>query len=422
MSAMDKSTQLSRMKTLAALLLIAAAGLFLLARHQDWPWVAAFAEAALIGALADWFAVVALFRHPLGLPIPHTAILPRNKARLADNLAIFIRDKFLDTPALLARLRQAKPADHLASWLQSPENAHLLAERLGVVLAESLDFMDDPRVRRLVLHALRRQAGRLDLASGVGRVLDTLTEDGRHQALLDEGLIRLSNWLGDAGVRQSFAGMIVDVAEHEYPKVVSMLGLVGINPAELGEKVAGGIVDGVCGLLAEVAADPAHPRRVAFDELVQRYVERLKTDESFRQRLDQIKREFLAHPGVGLHLREIWNELRDWMLRDIRKPDSRLRHKLASAAMALGAGLSHHDALRASLDEHLEKTITELAPGMREGMTRHIADTIRAWRDEDLVREVENSLGRDLQFIRLNGTLVGGLIGLGLHAATHFLA
>jgi len=415
----DKISSLARIKALATAVLVAVAVLLVLARSQGWNWIGAFAEAALIGALADWFAVVALFRHPLGLPIPHTAILPRSKARLADNLAAFIRDRFLDTGSLVARLRAAAPADRLAAWLRQPANADLLAGRLVVVFAESVDFMDDPRVRRLFLHALRRRAGSLDMADGIGRLLDAMTEHGRHQALLDEGLQRLYAWLDEPGVRQGFAGMIVDVAGREYPKVVATLGLVGINPVELGERVSAGIIAGVHGLLQEIAQDPAHPRRQAFDALVADYIGRLAEDAGFRARVDQAKRDFLAHPAVGIYLRELWEDLRAWMSRDMQRPDSRLRRQLASAAMALGASLSDNTALRESFNEHLERTVESLAPELRDSLAGHIAATVKAWNDEDLVREIEVSVGRDLQFIRLNGTFVGGLIGVGLYALNH---
>lgn len=418
----EKVAALGRMKFIATAVLVAVALMWALARHQDWPWVVAFAEAALVGALADWFAVVALFRHPLGLPIPHTAILPRNKARLAENLAEFVRDKFLDTPSLVLRVRAADPARHLADWLRQPDNASLLVQRLMVVLAESANFMDDPRVRRLVLHALRRRAGTLDLADSVGRILEALTEHGRHQALLDEGLHKLAQWLDDEGVRDAFAGMIVDVAGQEYPKVVAMLGLVGMNPADLGEKVSAGIISGIHGLLAEIAEDPQHPRRKAFDELVTRYIQRLEHDEDFRTRVDQAKRDFLAQPAVATYLRDLWDDLRKWMLRDLSKPESTLKSRLASAAAALGASLADNPALRDSLNEHIERTLETLAPEMRAGLAGHIASTVRAWNDADLVREIEVSVGRDLQFIRLNGTFVGGLIGLALHALTQFIA
>lgn len=182
MTTPDKAASLKRMKTLATALLVVVTLLFVVARREGWPWLAAFAEAAMIGALADWFAVVALFRHPLGLPIPHTAILPRNKARLADNLARFIRDRFLDTASLVARLRAADPASRIGVWLQQPDNARALSDRLGVILVQSLDFMDDRRVRRLLVHALRKRAAGLDLAGAVGRILDALTENRRHQA------------------------------------------------------------------------------------------------------------------------------------------------------------------------------------------------------------------------------------------------
>ncbi|WP_374263054.1 DUF445 domain-containing protein [Zoogloea sp.] len=421
MASPEKAAALARMKFLATGLLVAVAVLFVLARREGWPWVAAFAEAAMIGALADWFAVVALFRHPLGLPIPHTAILPRNKARLADNLAVFIRDKFLDTASLVGRLRAANPAERIAGWLQDEANARLLADRLALVLVQSLDFMDDKRVRRLVLHALRRRAGSLDLAGSVGRIMNVLTEDGRHQGLLDEGLRRLVDWFAQPGVQQGFAGMIVDVAQKEYPKVVAMLGLVGINPNELGEKVSVGIAAGVTGLLEEVARDPDHPRRAAFDELVRGYIERLQHDDAFRARIEQTKRDFLAHPGVATYLQELWDELHAWLIRDVGRPDSRVRRKLAAAASAVGASLAANPALRDSVNEHIERSVERLAPELRDGLSHHIAGTVRAWNDADLVREIEQSVGRDLQFIRLNGTLVGGLIGVLLYAVTHLI-
>lgn len=421
MTTPDKAASLKRMKTLATALLVVVTLLFVVARREGWPWLAAFAEAAMIGALADWFAVVALFRHPLGLPIPHTAILPRNKARLADNLARFIRDRFLDTASLVARLRAADPASRIGVWLQQPDNARALSDRLGVILVQSLDFMDDRRVRRLLVHALRKRAAGLDLAGAVGRILDALTENRRHQGLLDEGIRKLAAWLDEPGVQAAFAGMIVDVASKEYPKVVAMLGLVGMNPAELGDKVSVGIVHGVNGLLDEIAADPHHPRRQAFDELVEGYIERLKNDEALRDKIDAMKRDFLAHPGIAKYVDGLWDDLRGWLASDMARPDSRIRARLASAATAIGASLAANPALRDSLNEHIERTVEGLAPQLRDGLSEHIAGTVRAWRDEDLVREIEHSVGRDLQFIRLNGTLVGGLIGLALYALTHIL-
>jgi hypothetical protein len=221
-------------------------------------------------------------------------------------------------------------------------------------------------------------------------------------------------------VRQGFAGMIVDVAGREYPKVVAMLGLVGINPAELGERVSAGIIAGVQGLLDEVAQDPSHPRRQAFDELVATYVGRLGQDQAFRARVDQAKREFPGPPGGGHR-----------PARPVGRParlagSGHAARRIPGCAVtwplppvALGASLADNPALRESFNEHLERTVETLAPELRDGLAHHIATTMKAWKDEDLVREVEVSVGRDLQFIRLNGTFVGGLIGLALYALTH---
>ena len=417
----EKRADLGKMKNLATGLLVVVAVVYLVARQQGWHWVAAFAEAATIGALADWFAVVALFRHPLGLPIPHTAILPRNKARLADNLAEFIRDKFLDTRSLVGRVRDLNPAARLAVWLQQPANSTFVAGQAAGVLAESVDFLKDPRVQRVMVRGLRRRLASVDLSTGMGRLLDTLTEQGRHQALLDEGLKRLSGWLSDEGVQTSFAGMIVDVAQREYPAVVATMGLVGIDPNELGERIARGIVGGVNGLLAEVAADRDHPRRAAFDSLVAEYVERLKHDPAFRERVEAARLDLFASPELAGYLAGLWQDLEDWLCWDLARPHSRLKASMARALEALGRSLAENKAFGESLNEHLEQAVERFAPELREAMTGHVANTVRAWKDEDLVREVELSVGRDLQFIRLNGTLVGGLIGLALYAITQAL-
>ncbi len=285
--------------------------------------------------------------------------------------------------------------------------------KTGVIpLMQVFVSISDPRSPRHTQH---------DLAGAVGRILDALTENRRHQGLLDEGIRKLAAWLDEPGVQAAFAGMIVDVASKEYPKVVAMLGLVGMNPAELGDKVSVGIVHGVNGLLDEIAADPRHPRRQAFDELVEGYIERLKSDAALRDKIEEMKRGFLAHPGIAKYVDGLWDDLRGWLASDMAGPDSRVRAKLASAASAIGASLAANPALRDSVNEHIERTVEGLAPQLRDGLSEHIAGTVRAWRDEDLVREIEHSVGRDLQFIRLNGTLVGGLIGLALYALTHLL-
>ncbi len=419
---MDKANALKRMKWFAALLLLAAAALFALAKyHHDagpWAWLSAFSEAAMVGALADWFAIVALFRHPLGLPIPHTAILPANKARVADNLAEFIRDKFLDTDAMLARVDAFDPATRLAAWLSEPANAALLGSKAVAAASQMLDFIDDERVKNVLHSALKRRAQQFDLAGAVGGLLSALTADKRHQLILDEGLRELAKWLDREEVQAILATKIIDVAGEEYPKLIGMLGFVGLSADDLGNKFAGGLVRGANKWLHDIADDPEHERRQAFDRTVEGFIERLKTDPAFRERIERHKREWLERPELQTYVNGLWDEFKDWLRRDLAQPDSALHGKIMRASAEFGQALGNDAALRASINGHMRDALKSLAPELRDGIAQHIAATVRNWDDETLVRDVELSVGRDLQFIRVNGTLVGGAVGLLIHAVT----
>lgn len=422
MEAPDKRAALNRMKTVATGLLVVSAGLFALARYHHgagaWAWLTAFSEAAMVGALADWFAVVALFRRPLGLPFPHTAILPANKARVADNLAEFVRDKFLGTDALVDRVTRFDPAQRLALWLVQPENAALLGEKAIVAAGQMLELIDDEHVKTVLYTTLRRRAEGFDLAGGVGSLLSTLTADGRHQRLLDDGLGEIGAWLEKPEIQQMLADKIVQIAGDEYPTLIGALGFVGLKAEDLGFKFAGGLVRGALKWVSDVASNPDHERRKAFDQAVARFIERLQSDPSFKQRIDEHKREWLERPELRAYINGIWDELTAWLRDDIARPDSTLRGKIVSAAGTFARTLGEDPALRASINAHMHEAMRGLAPELSEGIARHISTTVRQWDDRTLVRAVELSVGRDLQFIRVNGTVVGGTVGLLIHALT----
>lgn len=422
---MDKASALKRMKGFAVLLLLAAAALFALAKyHHDlggWAWLSAFSEAAMVGALADWFAIVALFRHPLGLPIPHTAILPANKARVADNLAEFVRDKFLGTEAMLARVDAFDPATRLAAWLSEPSNAALLGAKAVASASQMLEFIDDERVKTMLHAALLRRAEQFDLAGAVGGLLSAMTADKRHQLILDEGLRELAKWLDREEVQGILAAKIIDVAGEEYPKLIGMLGFVGLSAEDLGNKFAGGLVRGANKWLHDIADDPEHERRQAFDRTVEGFIERLKSDPEFRQRIERHKREWLERPELQSYVNGLWDEFKGWLRRDLAQPDSTLHAKITGAATQFAQALGSDAALRESINGHMRDALKTLAPELRDGIAKHIAATVRNWDDETLVRDVELSIGRDLQFIRVNGTLVGGAVGLVIHAVTLLL-
>jgi uncharacterized membrane-anchored protein YjiN (DUF445 family) len=414
----ERATRLRHMKTLATALLLACAALLAVALTQHrvglWDWVAAFAGAALVGALADWFAVVALFRQPLGLPFPHTAIIPRKKAQLADQLGSFIRDRFLDTAMLITRLRGFDPIRRLGDWLVEPAHAQALGGHLQGVLAEVVACLDDPRVRETVQRAVTARLEGLDLSRSASDLLETLTAQGRHQALFGQALQEAADHVETEPVQQLMASMLLEIAGREYPMLLRGLAMMG-KPEDFGLKLGAATARGLAGWLREVHDDPQHPRRLAFDKVVADWIERLRTDPEFAARVNEAKLRWLHAPALQAQVRGLWDELRRWLLDDLATPGSRLSAQMGVVAQRLGQTLQADGALRAALQEHLETAVTHWAPALRDGAGEHIARTVRDWPDEVLVQELELGVGRDLQFIRLNGTVVGGLIGLALH-------
>jgi len=402
--------------------MIGAAILFVVARtqsgHGAWEWLAAFAEAAMVGALADWFAVVALFRHPLGVPIPHTAIIKNKKDDIAGKLADFIRDKFLASDTLIAKLRAYNPAEHLAVYLMSKENAAGLAKGLTRVCADSLDFIDDERVQQLLRSALGNRIEGFDLSTSAGTILDTLRKDNRHQIVLDDLLNRLAGWLATPEAQSRLATSIDDMCKKEYPILSAFIPNRTQFAQGAGEKVAGRIN----AFIQEVNADPTHEVRYKFDTAVTNLSARLKTDPELRGKVEAIKREFVHTQSIADYARNLGSDLKSWLIGDLQQPRSKVQEKISAAVAGLGHTLSHNPGLKDSLNEHLEKLVMHYGDTMRTAIAGHISGTVQEWESDDYVSEIELSIGSDLQFIRMNGTLVGGVIGLLLHAVGLLLA
>jgi uncharacterized membrane-anchored protein YjiN (DUF445 family) len=418
----ERKRLLIRNKTIATGLMIGAAILFVVARtqkgHGAWEWVAAFAEAAMVGALADWFAVVALFRHPLGVPIPHTAIIRNKKEAIAGNLADFIRDKFLASNTLIARLRAYNPAEHLAVYLMSRENAAGLAKGLTRVCADSLDFIDDERVQRLLQAALSNRIEGFDLSTSAGTVLETLRNGNRHQVVLDDLLQRCAGWLAGEEAQVKLAKAIEDMAAKEYPLLMVFMPNKDQFARGAGEK----IVKRINAFIQEVNADPAHEVRYRFDTAVTGFIARLKSDPELRSKVEEIKRDVVHNQAITDYARSIGVDLKNWLESDLQQPDSKVQARIAAAIAGLGATLSLNRELKESLNEHLEKLLLHYGDALRTAIAGHISGTVQQWESDAYVSEIELSIGSDLQFIRMNGTLVGGVIGLLLHAVGLLLA
>ena len=408
------------MQGVALLLLLAAIAALLFANAMGaqggWAWLKAFSEAAAVGALADWFAVVALFRHPLGQRwIPHTAIIPNNKDRIADNLAEFVRDKFLEPDALLQKLQVFDPAARLAAWLTDAARMDSFVQHVRGFGLEALAWLDDTRLEQalkdLVLDALRHW----DAATSAGQVLTLLTRDGRHQALLDEALARLGELLEQDDVKQRVSALMVKYARQEYPNITSMVNAVRSVDA-LGDALADRLSKALLRELQEVLQQPDHPVRLAYGQKVEDFIARLRVDPALQERVEEIKAQVIAHAGVQTYVEGLVQEVKAWLRRDLSSDASVLTAHLRRALEGIGTRLAADPDLRASLNTHIVGAAAKLVADLRDGVATHITQTVKSWDNATLVREMELSVGKDLQYIRLNGTLVGGLMGLVLYA------
>jgi uncharacterized membrane-anchored protein YjiN (DUF445 family) len=395
-----------RMKWVAtALLLLAAAGT-VVSEKYDWYYLAAFSEAAMIGALADWFAVVALFRRPLNLPIPHTAILPRNKERIARGLSQFIQQNFLSSAALVARIAELRPADTLCRWLLKPQNADTVADYATRFLAYALGAVDDERVRRFLSRAVAERLERADLAGAAAQLLDVLTANQRHHALLDAALAGLDELLAKEDTRRFIADEIAKSA----PLLKKLSDWFQLD---LDERAALRIAEMALAKVSEVRRDRDHELRRRFDEFVAGFIVKLKEDPATREAVKRVQAEIVASPALGEYVGGLWQEFRAWL-----SDPALTRPRVAQMVRAFGERLDAEREIRQWLDEQILTAIPPLVEEHRAAIGRFVEDQINGWQEKKLVEEIERHIGPDLQYIRVNGTLVGGLAGLGIAVAT----
>jgi len=411
--------KLSRMKWIAAsLLLFALCGLALahaMGGAGVWGWVRAFCEASAVGAIADWFAVVALFRYPLGIKIPHTAIIPQSKARIADGLAEFVRDNFLDPATILAKVAIFDPARRLGEWLTSPVRVRFwVGEAQGWALGV-LDTFDDARLQQATLDLIIAQAHRWDAAPTAGHVLGLLTQNGRHHELLDAGLQKLAEYLLQDEVKASVSQLMLKHARKEWPKVIGTLEMV-TKVTDLADGLADKLSVSLLTELRDVLAQPGHPVRLRYEAWLKEFIERLRTDPELIASVHELKERTITDPAVRTFVSSLWTDIKNAMRQDLARENSEIARHIERGLHAIGQRLATDNSLRESINEHLLTAASHLATDLRASITTHISQTVKAWDDQQLVREMELSVGRDLQFIRINGTLVGGVIGLLLHA------
>ena len=405
----DRARALRRIKWAATLVLVGTASLFVVARHFEplhwaWGYVASFAAAATVGGLADWYAVVALFRRPLGLPIPHTAIIPRNHQRIADNLGTFVESNFLAPEAVDKKLGEVDFAALMADWLSDRDRSAALADFVLKLLPQTLTAIDQSGLRSFIGERVKAELERVELAPLAAGLLTAITEKGRHQRLLNELLGALEKLL----TNQAALDALREKIRNELPAL--------FNVFRSDAYLLGKIVASATAFIEEARGDPVHPLRREFDGFVTGFIQRLRTSEDFARRAQALKHDLLARPEIAALAEGAWDSLRSFIERDAAGADSQVRRQLEAMLVDIGGQLSRDPAIRAEINRGMVRVLGDFVQSQKSGVGRFIADQVKSWDIDMLIGRIELTVGADLQYIRFNGAMIGGLAGLALHA------
>jgi len=405
-----RQRELDRMKWIAAALFAGAFGLYIAgkvleSRDPAWAYLVAFAEAAMVGALADWFAVVALFRRPLGLPIPHTAIIPRNKRSIGNSLADFVVVQFLSTELIEQRLKNYDAARHLSQWLAASEHRAQAATWLNQVLVYAVKALDDRRIHDFLAHAARNKLQALELSGLIAGGLERVMHDNRHHKILHGGLHRFADYLEDEENAEQVAAFVKGWSEHAWVQSMIEPFIPKIRAAVI-KKLRLAAEDENSGLYRE------------FDQQVRSYVSRLQQEGELQEWVDLQQKAMLNHAEFSRQIESLWNEFRDSIVLDMSHPESVVSGKIESLLAEFEQHLLDDQGIRNWLNEQIQKSLIQTANANKGLIGELIREEITRWDDRYMVERLEEYLGRDLQYIRINGTLVGGLFGLLIYAVT----
>jgi uncharacterized membrane-anchored protein YjiN (DUF445 family) len=406
----QRAAELRRIKLLATLTLVVTFAVFIAARamlplHPAMGFIAAFAEAATIGGLADWYAVVALFRHPLGLPIPHTAIIQGNQARIADKLGEFIETNFLAAGPVEAKLREVDFASFVADWLCDSKRSNDLARFVLRLLPEAMSAIEQSGLKSFALRRVMAQADAIDLAPLASATLSNWVASGKHRGLLDELMRALHDTLGKPDTLQT----IRDKVRDELPTLLRLY--------RADRFIVNKLVKSVLGFFEQVRADPEHPFRGEFDRMIQTFIAQLGSDPAYAERLQSLKRDLLARPELAKLIRAIWDNARGYIETSAAEAGSPLQRQLAAMLASAGSSLAGDLELRQEINSGIVAVARSFIAEQKSGVSSFIADQVKGWDMRQLIGVIELNVGRDLQYIRFNGTLIGGLAGLALHTA-----
>lgn len=408
---LERARRLRFMRVVALSLLVAAAVIFVLtlqvADSTTWGgYVNTAAEAAMVGALADWFAVTALFRHPLGLPIPHTAIIPRRKNEIGRNLQEFVTENFLTEENARERLAAAHVSDRIGAWLLEPRNRERAMVEVVRIAKAGLGRLRDDEVRQIVEDFLLPRLVQEPVAPIAGALLDGIVDQGTHHGLVDLGLEQLHDWLGENP--GTFAAVMGERAPWWSPPWVD-------------DKVIGWSYQQVLGWLDEIRKNPGHPARKALDDLLRRLAHDLQENEEVKERAEELKVRLLTHPQVPITAVGLWQSLRTALLSAMDDEHSYFHERGDELLASIGHHLTHDEMWRSRLEARLGEAVTFFVNTYGREVTEVISVTVDRWDGKEASKRIELHVGRDLQFIRINGTIVGALAGVGIHAISQLL-
>ncbi|TYO68082.1 DUF445 domain-containing protein [Bradyrhizobium hipponense] len=410
----ERAAELRRVKALATLVLASTLGLFVVAKwllpvHPVFGFIAAFAEAATIGGIADWYAVVALFKRPLGLPIPHTAIIQSNQSRIADKLGEFIQVHFLEAGPVEAKLKEIDFGSFVADWLRDRKRSDDLARFALRLLPEAFSATESSGLMTFIVRRMSSQLQAIDLAPLAAGTLRGFVAEGRHQILFDD-LLRVMH---DTLHQKETMAMIRDKVRAELPTLLRLY--------RADKFLVNKIVASATAFFDEVRADPKHPFRGEFDRMVLTFVDRLGTDRAYVDRIDGLKRDLLARPELADLARTVWANTRSFIERSASGETQVLQHHLAGVFVSAGEALAGDAELRGEINKGLVTVLRSVVADQKSGVSTFISDQVKSWNMTQLISLIEINIGRDLQYIRFNGSLIGGLAGLALYSVEFLL-
>jgi uncharacterized membrane-anchored protein YjiN (DUF445 family) len=394
------------MRILATAMLAGMAAVFIASTHLDdmhpaWGFVRAFAEAAMVGGIADWFAVTALFRHPLGLPIPHTAIIPRNKDRIGDTLASFLRDNFLTPSVVARRMRRVDVAGAAGRFLANPPGSGRLREGASRLFVDILEALDQERLGGMVKGAVAQRMRSMEVSPLLGQSLEAAIGEDRHVPIMDA----IVTW----------TGRTLDANEDLIRAMVHERAGWIVKLAGLDAKLADKVVEGLRKLTIDMAIDEKHPLRAKAEEGLARLASSLQNDPETRAKVEEWKNELIANKAVADWVEGLWENARAGLLRAARDPGAAMAGRFGEALRQLGETLQRDEHLKRAINQFARRALVGAVASYGSGIVALVSETVRGWDARTVTDRLESAVGRDLQYIRINGTIVGGLVGLLIH-------